>query len=63
MGALGIAAVNGTYFLAISRMHVSIALLIEFTRSGMDRSVSTVYQAQICTQSDVDRIGLWPLPV
>lgn len=31
MGALGIAAVNGTYFLAISRMHVSIALLIEFT--------------------------------
>ena len=31
MGALGIAAVNGSYFLAISRMHVSIALLIEFT--------------------------------
>jgi drug/metabolite transporter (DMT)-like permease len=31
LGALGIAAVNGTYFLAISRMHVSIALLIEFT--------------------------------
>jgi len=31
MGAIGIAAVNGTYFLAISRMHVSIALLIEFT--------------------------------
>jgi drug/metabolite transporter (DMT)-like permease len=31
LGAFGIAAVNGTYFLAISRMHVSIALLIEFT--------------------------------
>ena len=31
LGALGIAAVNGAYFLAISRMHVSIALLIEFT--------------------------------
>jgi len=30
-GALGIAAVQGSYFLAISRMHVSIALLIEFT--------------------------------
>ena len=31
LGAFGIAAVNGAYFLAISRMHVSIALLIEFT--------------------------------
>jgi drug/metabolite transporter (DMT)-like permease len=31
LGAIGIAAVNGAYFLAISRMHVSIALLIEFT--------------------------------
>ena len=31
LGVIGIAAVNGTYFLAISRMHVSIALLIEFT--------------------------------
>ena len=31
LGAFGIAAVNGMYFLAISRMHVSIALLIEFT--------------------------------
>lgn len=31
LGVFGIAAVNGTYFLAISRMHVSIALLIEFT--------------------------------
>ena len=31
LGAFGIAAVNGTYFLAISRMHVSMALLIEFT--------------------------------
>ena len=31
MGAVGIAAVNGCYFLAISRMHVSIALIIEFT--------------------------------
>ena len=30
-GALGIAAVQGSYFLAISRMQVSIALLIEFT--------------------------------
>lgn len=30
-GAIGIAAVQGGYFLAISRMHVSIALLIEFT--------------------------------
>jgi len=31
LGIIGIAAVNGAYFLAISRMHVSIALLIEFT--------------------------------
>jgi drug/metabolite transporter (DMT)-like permease len=31
LGTIGIAAVNGAYFLAISRMHVSIALLIEFT--------------------------------
>ena len=31
LGAIGIAAVNGAYFLAISRMHVSVALLIEFT--------------------------------
>jgi len=31
LGSFGIAAVNGFYFLAISRMHVSIALLIEFT--------------------------------
>jgi drug/metabolite transporter (DMT)-like permease len=31
LGTVGIAAVNGAYFLAISRMHVSIALLIEFT--------------------------------
>jgi drug/metabolite transporter (DMT)-like permease len=31
LGAFGIAAVNGCYFLAISRMHVSMALLIEFT--------------------------------
>jgi drug/metabolite transporter (DMT)-like permease len=30
-GVLGIATVQALYFLAISRMHVSIALLIEFT--------------------------------
>jgi hypothetical protein len=30
-GVLGIAAVQALYFLSISRMHVSIALLIEFT--------------------------------
>ena len=30
-GVVGIAVVQGAYFLAITRMHVSIALLIEFT--------------------------------
>ena len=52
-GLVGFLAVQTFYFIAITRMHVSIGLIIDYS-ANLDCFVDTLCYEKVCSSTDVD---------